>query len=88
MNTIKSEIEKVEKEIKLINDYENGEYLQPEETTPKKYIRNYTDEGREKQKKRNTSHTYPPVALTLGLSRRCSSNSSWGQCKAGEDREL
>jgi hypothetical protein len=26
------------------------EYPQPEETTPKKYIRNYTDEGREKQK--------------------------------------
>jgi len=26
------------------------EYTQPEETTPKKYIRNYTDEGREKQK--------------------------------------
>ena len=26
------------------------EYSQPEETTPKKYIRNYTDEGREKQK--------------------------------------
>ena len=26
------------------------EYAQPEETTPKKYIRNYTEEGREKQK--------------------------------------
>jgi hypothetical protein len=26
------------------------EYTQPEETTQKKYIRNYTDEGREKQK--------------------------------------
>ena len=26
------------------------EYPQPEEITPKKYIRNYTDEGREKQK--------------------------------------
>ena len=26
------------------------EYTQPEETTHKKYIRNYTDEGREKQK--------------------------------------
>ena len=26
------------------------EYLQPEETTQKKYIRNYTEEGREKQK--------------------------------------
>jgi hypothetical protein len=26
------------------------EYPQPEETTQKKYIRNYTDEGREKQK--------------------------------------
>ena len=26
------------------------EYSQPEETTQKKYIRNYTDEGREKQK--------------------------------------
>ena len=27
------------------------EYAQPEETTPKKNIRNYTEEGREKQKK-------------------------------------
>ena len=26
------------------------EYAQPEETTQKKYIRNYTEEGREKQK--------------------------------------
>ncbi len=26
------------------------EYPQPEETTQKKYIRNYTEEGREKQK--------------------------------------
>ena len=26
------------------------EYSQPEETTQKKYIRNYTEEGREKQK--------------------------------------
>ena len=29
------------------------EYPQPEETTQKKYIRNYTEEGREKQKFRN-----------------------------------
>ena len=26
------------------------EYAQPEETTQKKYIRNFTEEGREKQK--------------------------------------